>query len=113
MNVSFSFELPAAHLLKQNPNMYAASAPTAVRKANVELDLLLNKKFPRTREFFKNDVLTAINGTAFTGFAKGGRLNKGTEKQRCHLRSKLTKTLGALSGQINSFSELILFKTLD
>ncbi|XP_022649492.1 deoxyribonuclease-2-alpha-like isoform X2 [Varroa jacobsoni] len=66
----------AAHLRKQNPTMYAASAPAALRSKYKELDLLFNKTFNPEEPFVAIDVLQAINGTAFTAFAKNGRLNK-------------------------------------
>lgn len=57
--------------------MYAASAPAALRSKYKELDLLLNKTFNPEEPFVAIDVLQATNGTAFTAFAKNGRLNKG------------------------------------
>ncbi|XP_003746950.1 deoxyribonuclease-2-alpha [Galendromus occidentalis] len=66
----------AKHLRRQNPNMYASSAPPKIRSKYNELDLLLDKKYLRSQPYSLKDLIPAINGTVFTAFAKGGPLNK-------------------------------------
>ncbi|OQR77952.1 deoxyribonuclease-2-alpha-like, partial [Tropilaelaps mercedesae] len=66
----------AAHLRIERPNMFAASAPRAVRKRYPELDKLLNKTFSRKSPYFTNGSLLGVNGTPFFALAKGGPVNE-------------------------------------